>query len=74
MNWTFSGSGQTGFVVQRATVSTFAGATTFTVANPAARTYSDSSAKQRTTYFYRAAATNILGTGALSNSQSILTK
>ncbi len=72
LTWSYSGTDQTGFTIQRATNAGFtAGLTTFKVGN--VLTYSDTSIKVGVTYYYRVAATNALGTGSWSNTQSILT-
>jgi hypothetical protein len=72
VTWTYTPSGdQTGFTIQRATNAAFTtGLTTFKVgANVVS--YSDTSTKAATTYYYRVAASNDLGNGSWSNSLSI---
>jgi hypothetical protein len=72
LNWTFSGAPGTAMVVQRATNALFtAGVVNFNVG--AVTTFSDTSTKRRTTYYYRVAPSNELGLGVLSNVVSITT-
>ena len=54
LSWTNNCGNPTGFEIDRATNSAFtAGLTTFTVANPSATSYSDSTVSASTTYYYR---------------------
>ncbi|MEI6796958.1 MAG: hypothetical protein WCK39_08835, partial [Methanomassiliicoccales archaeon] len=74
LSWSYSGSDQTGFVIQRATNAAFtAGLRVINVGN--VLTYSDPVAGLRpgTTYYYRVVATNLAGNGATwSSSMNIL--
>jgi FtsP/CotA-like multicopper oxidase with cupredoxin domain len=71
LNWTYSGTDQTGFTIQRATDAAFT--TGLTVTNVAGNvfTYSDTKAKAGTLYYYRVIPTNFLGSGSPSNTVSI---
>ncbi len=66
VSWSYSPAGdQTSFTVQRATNSGFtSGLTTFNVNSATATSYSDTSTKAGTTYYYRVRANNALGSGA----------
>jgi hypothetical protein len=67
LSWTYSGTDQTGFTIQRATNNTFtSGLTTFKVAGNVFA-YVDAGAKANILYFYRVMATNFLGNGTWSN-------
>jgi FtsP/CotA-like multicopper oxidase with cupredoxin domain len=75
VKWTYSATDATGFTVQRSTSSTFGnGTVTFTVGN--VLTYSDTSVvtglKKSTTYYYRVTPLNANGSGAPSNTASLL--
>jgi hypothetical protein len=76
VKWTYSATDATGFTVQRSTSNTFPAnsTTTFTVGN--VLTYSDTSVvtglKKNTTYYYRVTPTNSFGSGAPSNTASLL--
>lgn len=71
--WVYSpGGDQTGFEVQRATDPAFTqGLQKFKVAGNVL-TFSDKSTKPGTVYYYRVAATNVLGTGVWSNTMAIV--
>ncbi len=70
VSWDFTGSGQTGFVVQRATNSTFtSGLKTVTVGN--VTSYADTSVKAGVTYYFRVMPTSFLGNGTWSDYASI---
>ena len=72
VKWTYSGTGQTGFTIQRATNAAFtAGLKTFQ-AGANATQYTDGSMSAGVTYYYRVAAFNFLGNGSWSNAMSIL--
>lgn len=73
ITWTPGGSNQTGFVVERSTGSS-AGpySTTFTVANPSATSYQDTTALPNVYYVYRVHATSALGDSAPSKALGIV--
>ncbi len=76
VKWTYSAADQTGFTIQRSTSSTFGnGTATFTVAGNVL-TFSDTGVvvglKKSTTYYYRVIPTNANGSGAPSNTASLL--
>jgi len=75
VKWTYSATDQTGFTIQRSTSSSFGnGTVTFTVGN--VLTFNDTSVvtglKKNTTYYYRVTPTNGFGSGAPSNTVSLL--
>jgi len=73
LTWTDNASNETGFTIQRATNAGFtADLTTFTVgANVTA--FTNTTAAAATTYFYRVAAVNALGSSAWSNTAQVTT-
>lgn len=73
LTWTAGTGTPTSWTVQRATNATFTiGLTTANVAGGATATFAQNAARA-TTYYYRIAAVNGLGTGPWSNTVSILT-
>lgn len=69
--WSFTGNGQTGFTIQRATNSAFTAGLTSFAAGATATSYSDTSTKANVTYWYRVIPTNPMGNGTPSGSKSI---
>ena len=76
VKWTYSATDQTGFTVQRSTSNTFPANSTTTTTVGNVLTYSDTSVvvglKKNTTYYYRVTPTNGFGSGAPSNTASLL--
>ncbi|MEI7816011.1 MAG: putative Ig domain-containing protein, partial [Desulfuromonadales bacterium] len=72
LSWTDNSINETGFTVQRATAATFVtGLVSFaTTANTA--TYTDTTAVVGTTYYYRVAAINGVGTSTYSNAVTVI--
>jgi len=67
LNWTDNSNNETGFTIQRSTSTTFpANPTSFTVAANVT-TFTDTTAVQLTTYYYRVRAFNAAGPSAWSN-------
>jgi FtsP/CotA-like multicopper oxidase with cupredoxin domain len=61
LTWTDNSLNETGFTIQRATNSAFTvGLTTFTV-GPGTGTFTDTTVKKGTTYYYRVIANNVVG-------------
>ena len=73
LNWTDNATNETGFTIQRSTSATFpANPTSFTVgAN--VTTFTDTTAVQLTTYYYRVRAFNVAGPSAWSNVANVTT-
>jgi hypothetical protein len=64
VSWTYTAGDQTSFTIQRAATNTFtSGLTTFNVNSATATSYSDTSTKSGTTYYYRVHANGLLGSG-----------